>query len=435
MDTPNEHKIKKGLFYGLLLFLVLPLFIVFSGIRLPTKELKGSFYSASDISISAKAWFDGNYQNQKDDYLKQNYGLTNFYVRLSNELDFLFFKKAKARFVVVGKENYLFEQAYVDAYYGHDFIGLTKIRNVSIKLKNIQTELAKEQKLLITVLAPGKASFFPEYIPERLKTDSSESNYLGFVNELKKEGLPFIDFNKFFSDKKKTSKYPLYPQFGIHWSNYASMLAFDSLVSYIENKTNTALPKRQLLSFKVSDSLEAPDNDILEGMNLLWPLKSFKMAYPTFDVIKESSRPKKLNVLVVSDSFWWHIYDSGLPGKVFEENRFWYYNEEMYPESFKETMLVSQCNYYENIRKADVIIILHSESTLFKFGNGFVDMCYEVICKPNKQKEELQKAKWSIRASPDWFKAIKLKANTYKVSVDSMLTLDALYMIEQSKNK
>lgn len=431
MEETKKHKIKKGVFYGLLLLLLLPLCLVVSNCFIPVEPLKGASFSAKETAFSFSGWIDGTYQQEKDNYLKQNYGLSSLYVRLYNELDFLLFKKANAKFVVIGKENYLYEQAYLDAYYGRDFMGMNKIKNISIKLKAIQNELTKQKKVIVTVLAPGKASYFPEFIPERFKRDSCGSNYLGFKSAFKKEDINAIDFNNYFSDQKSSSKYPLYPQYGIHWSNYGSLQAFDSILRYIENKTAQRLPMLKLKGIKISDSLEEPDNDIVEGMNLLWPLKTYKMAYPTYEVIYDSTRTRKLKLLVISDSFWWHIYDTGLPSKIFEENRFWYYNEAMYPEFFKEEVYVKQSDYYAMIRKADVILIMHSESTLYKFGNGFVDMCYEAICKPDLYKETLQKTKWSIRATPNWFMTVQQKAKQNKISVDSMLTLDALYIMNE----
>ena len=66
--------------------------------------------------------------------------------------------------VVIGKENYLYEKGYIDAFFGVDFIGHDSIAISAYKLKMIQDTLAKLNKTLLIILAPGKGDFFPEYI-------------------------------------------------------------------------------------------------------------------------------------------------------------------------------------------------------------------------------------------------------------------------------
>jgi len=125
------------------------------------------------------------------------------------------------------------------------------------------------------------------------------------------------------------------------------------------------------------------------------------------------------------------LYGTGLPDKIFDESRFWYYNEEMYPESFNGSYQVRESFYQERIRSADLILILHSEATLYKFGNGFVDMCYESICRPNPEKEKIQEMKGKIRATGNWYQDVVKKAADRDISTDSMLEVDARYMLKK----
>jgi hypothetical protein len=403
--------------------------ILFNGSLEP---LNGAFYHEEDTDLDVKGWFDRTYQEKKDKCLQNNFGLHNLYVRAYNQLDFCFLKKAHARFVVVGELNYLYETAYIDAYLGKDFIGEKRIEDYVKKLKQVQDTLQKQNKLLLVVFAPGKASFFPEYIPGYYRLKARTSNYDLFSKQARSLGLNHIDFRDYFISQKQQSKYPLYPQFGIHWSNYGSLMAFDSILNYTRSKTNIAIPEMVLGGIDWSDTLQHPDDDIIKGMNLLIEPRTFKMAYPKYYVAYDSTKHKKLKLLTVSDSFWWYIYGTGLPGHIFSENRFWYYNEEMYPESASSPMYVAQADYFSAIRESDVIMILYSESNLYKFGGGFVDMCYETFCKPNPQKEKLQKMKSTIRSTPEWFDEVAKKAQEHNIPVDSMLTLDAIYMLEKN---
>lgn len=419
---------------GLFIFLFIPLLQTLTHFKKWEKPLEGAFYPESDTDISWDGWFSGEYQLQKDKFIKENFGLHNYYIRLICQVNFSVFKKASVSYMVVGKENYLYETGYIDAYYGRDFIGQEKVNDCINKLKKIQDTLERQNKLIFTVFAPGKACFYPEYIPENYKSKKTITNYEGLRNTALSKNVNHIDFYKFFQDQKSKSKYPLYPQLGIHWSNYGAIMAFDSMVRYTEKKLSINLADIEFKDIELSDSLRNTDDDAIKSLNLYKNPKTFKMAYPNWRVKYDSARHKKLKLLVISDSFWWYIYSTGLPDNIFSPAKFWYYNKEMYPESFSSPLQVSEVDYAAKIRQADVIVIMHAEATLHKFGGGFVDMCYDTYYKPDKRKEQLQEMKEKIKGTPAWFKEISEKAQKRGLSQDSMLTLDAIYRLDQ-KNR
>lgn len=420
---------------GVFVFLFIPLIQNVTHIKKYIHPLEGAFNKESDVSFAWQDWFDGTYAAQKDKYIKENFGFHNYYVRTICQLNFWMFKKANAAYVVVGKDNYLYETGYIDAYYGRDFIGKQRIKNYIKKLKQVQDTLVKKDKLIVVVFAPGKGGFYPEFIPDNYRSVRKQTNYDCFIETIKEQQVNHIDFNDYFKNQEGKSQYPLYSKLGVHWSNYASLIAYDSIISYTESKLHYNLPELVLKQIKISDSLQAPDNDAVKSLNLFFEPKSFKMAYPEYEIQLDSVRHKKLKLLVIADSFWWYIYSTHFPDNMFSSSRFWYYNEEMYPESYNSPMYVSQIDYASKIREADVILILHSESTLSKFGGGFVDMCYETYCHPGLLKEKIQRMKESIRATPEWFSQIVTKAAERNITTDSMLTIDALYTLEQLKGK
>ena len=117
------------------------------------------------------------------------------------------------------------------------------------------------------------------------------------------------------------------------------------------------------------------DFDMGDALNLLNPPKTFWMGYPKYKVNSDTVHRKKLNFLEIGDSFWFQIYNTKLPAKMFN-HRFWFYNEQMFPESHTKQTLVSQTDVEKYIREADVIVVLHSEGTLDRFGSGFIHKAY-----------------------------------------------------------
>jgi hypothetical protein len=112
------------------------------------------------------------------------------------------------------------------------------------------------------------------------------------------------------------------------------------------------------------------DNDIGEGMNLLFALNGTNMAYPK--VIINSEGKEKPNVLVISDSFYWGIYNFGI-SNCFGNSHFWYYNKQVYPESAIQELLTDNLIIGDEILKNDVIIIMATEATLKNIGWGFIE--------------------------------------------------------------
>jgi hypothetical protein len=422
----NSDRLLLSLLFAALCF---PALQYLTGLFAPGKKLQGAFESSPDAEITMSGWFDGSYQKQKDAFLTGEFNFRTCFSRLRFQEEFSIFSKAHARYVVVGYENYLYETGYFDAYFGRDFVGRAKTHDILKKFRCAQDSMTVHHKLLLTILAPGKASFYPEYIPGHYRAEPRASNYSCIAEMADSLGINVIDFNADFVKRKNTSKYPLYPRYGIHWSNYGSIMAFDSVVHYTEMKLNTNLPDIRITGITVSDSLRHTDNDVLKTLNLIWEPAGDKMAYPEWKVDFDSTRHRKLNLLVVADSFWWYIYSTTLPSNIFSPLSFWYYNHEMYPETFEHPRYVRRMNYYQRIREADVIIIMHSESTLSRFGNGFVDMVYDTWCRPDKVREEMQQIKQNISMTPDWARAVEEKAQKFNVSIDSMMTIDAIYML------
>lgn len=435
-----EKQLVNKNFARVTLFLVMcvlftPVVLELVNFKTPVNPIGGAYTPVKDPEFSWEAWFNGNFQSEKNDYTQQNYQLHDFLTRLYNQFDFDVFNKVHARDVVVGKEGYLFERSYITAYLGENFVG-EEVVNRNIKLlKQVQDSMAARKKLLLVVFAPGKASFYPEYIPHKLPDRTVKTNYKEYAAVAKQQNLNHIDFNNYFISQKSKSKYPLYPKYGIHWSEYGCALAYDSIVRYAEAYFKTDLPDVVIESVTVSDSLRLSDRDILNGVNLFKEPKSFPMGYPSVVIKNDSTKNKSLNILVISDSFWWQPYNYTWPGATFNNSEFWYYNNAVFPESFNLHMSVESCDYYKRILKADIIILLHSESTIHHFGNGFVGLSHEVYCNPNAKKRELQEMKEAIHFNKEWYDAVVKNAWSRRITVDSMMTLDAQYVIDQRRQK
>ena len=376
-----SNKIKGLLFCLIIALLFLP--IIQKRFELFQLEpLKGAITIPEKNYINIKEWFSGDYQLKKEKYLNESFGFRNLFIRINNQIAFSLFNVAKANGVIIGKKNYLYEESYIKAYNGTDFVGVDSITNRMMKLKIIQDSLSKLNKTIIVVFAAGKGSYYPEYFPDKYVLPKKQTNYELYVKLAKEYHINYIDFNKYFVDCKTFSKYPLYPQYGIHWSQYGMCLVADSIIKYIEKARNIDMPNLFWNKVEMSTPRET-DYDIADGMNLMFKLKSFKMAYPLVQFQSDSNFTKP-SVLVVSDSFYWGMFNFGIT-KAFSNNHFWYYNKQVYPDSFKKGIETSQLNLNDEIDNHDVIILMYTEATIGALGSGFIENVFTVLQEKNKQ--------------------------------------------------
>ena len=156
------------------------------------KPLEGYFEQPVEPKFSLKSWIDGSYQINKEKYIDQNFGLRNLLIRLNNQIDFWFLKKLHAEKVVLGKNGMLYESHYITSYLGEDYLGKSKVDELTKKLKKIQDYFEQHNKTFIIMLAPGKASFFPNQFPEAFNKAKKRNNYEEFSAQLKTKNIKII---------------------------------------------------------------------------------------------------------------------------------------------------------------------------------------------------------------------------------------------------
>lgn len=374
----KSKKLHRIFFFLILTILILPSIQGFSHI-FKVKKLKGYFIETKKDSLKIDSWFNGSYQDNITKYSNEKFGFRPFFVRLHNQLNYSLYDEVNAAGVIVGKENYLYEENYIRAYNGTDFLGKDSIDRKLEKLAVINDSLKKNDVDLIVAFAAGKGTFYPEYFPEKDQNKKAEiTNQSYFRSKLNQYNISYIDYNTWFKQAKDTSKYLLYPKYGIHWSYYGMVKAADSLIRYIEDLREIDLPNIEITDIKLSKKLKFTDYDIGEALNLLFQPSTEAMAYPKFRWAADSTSVKP-KVVVISDSFYWGLYNMGLATNSFDTGGFWYYFEHAYPENKP----VKEFNLREKILEQDVIVLLGTEATFNRFPYGFIEQTYSMFTKQN----------------------------------------------------
>jgi hypothetical protein len=429
-------KIKKFLLAGILLVMLLPLIQQHVKFH-ESKKLKGAHVPAPEAYFSMNSWMSGDFQQAYENWFNENFGFRPELVRVHNEIAYDLYHEAKANSVIIGKENYLYEESYLKAYTGKDFIGRKQIAETTNKLRMLQDSLEKKGTTLIVCLAAGKASFYPEYIPDAYGPASDSTNYKVFAQCLNELHVNHIDYNNWFMNMKGHTDFPLYPKTGIHWSRYGSLLATDSLIHYVEAKRNVDMPEIVWEKTVFTDTLDSPDGDIGDAMNLVWPIQHFPMGHPVYH-FGDTTGKAHVRMMTISDSFFWNMFDIGLAPSTFSDIRFYYYNNEVYCTDGTPFHYADLETEMKDADQADVVVLMATESNLFGFGWGFINDAFNhfVLHKMVQTQDGLtKKYQAMIRMDENWMKTIQAKAQKNNISVDSMIYLDAKYMADEEWKK
>lgn len=359
--------LKKISFYLLIAIMLLPA-IQYKFEIFKFRPLKGYFAPSAPPDFkwfTFKGWMSESFQKDFNKALESNMGFRNILIRLNNQVNYSLFRYTDNKKVVIGLNDCLFEEGYINEYLGKDFAGkdiLDKRLNV---LKSAQDFLKKKKNIdLIVVFEPGKATFHSEYIPPRFHPEiKTISNYDYLTRGCRDKGIKHIDLNAWFLSMKEISPYPLYPEYAVHWSTYGMCIAMDSITRYIEKTRAIRMPRLDYSSVEYSSHWVDADFDIESTLNLIFRLRHPPMAYPEIRFIHDSSvyKPK---VLTIGDSYCWSIYDFKIPQNIFATYDYWYYNKVVYPDIWTEHHPVGKLDFKKEIEKQEIILIMITEMNL-----------------------------------------------------------------------
>jgi hypothetical protein len=389
--------------------------------------LEGAFEVIERPDFSAGRFIKGNYQQEIERFIEEKAGFRPLLVRIRNQVDFLLYRKAHAEGVIIARKGVVIEEDYILEYLGRLFIGKNTIDKKLDRIKFLQDTLSQKGIRLAIVFAPGKASFHADLIPNRYRPDDkSLSNYDYFIQQCRTLGINHLDLNQYFRDMKSTAPYPLYPKFGTHWSTYGMSLAADTLVKYVGSLSGKPLNQIKYGPVDLTSNLRDTDFDGGKSMNLLWKPRTDKMAYPRLSFENDAQKHRPM-VLVVADSYYWNIYNAGIPKNIFANEAFWYYHRQVYPDFYVDQKTVDQLDIRAEIEKQEVILVMITERFLHTAFWHFTDDLYRIY-KPGFQEDHLYNYGNSIRRDRQWFGDVIEKAKKRGLSIEEMIQVDAEYM-------
>jgi hypothetical protein len=441
----TTSKIKKRIFSLFLVLLFIPL-IQFTFPFGKEKPLDGLDPAPPLPVFSTATWMNEEYQKIYAPTFEQNVGFHTFFVRLQNQINYSVFGYSDVENVVVGKKGYIYLKSYTNAITGQDFVGSEYINIQTQKMKVLQAELKKISIDFFVVLAPGKGSFYSEFVPNNIleKIRSDSTNYFCYKKMFAEQEVNCLDLNAYFLAIKSTEKFPLYSTTGVHWTQYGAFVAGREIVNYVQKLRDIYLPNITVQSIEMLNlsGKYSSDYDAACLMNIFTTLPHPSYAIPKLKYTTNTSTTKP-HFLCIADSYFAGIVNTGIPGNVFTDYRYWLYYDRVY-ESVLKTENVADLNLKTEIEKQDVVCLLATDASLGLFPFGFVDKAYEIYAKKDaayyalKNKEFhcfVIKAMQNINNNKAWKAQLNINAKNRNVTPIDEYIKASVWLYEQEQLK
>lgn len=407
------------------------------------KELSGAVEPTKKPVLTFDACKRGTYQHQAESYLKDNFGFREPLIRLYNQCTWDCFSQSPVigEQILMGKDRWIYEPWVVDdfyqtrylAYYGDTTTMARRMRNDAKRLFQLQQILKPYGTYLFVGQLPGKDLVYPEYLPDNPKPELENVPKISpryfFENEFEHWGIDHVNFEQWFMQLKRDTDLPLFPQTGTHWTNYASLIAADSLIRYMEHLGHVNMANL-VIGNPHYEKAQAPDDDLESLMNLMRPLP--KPQYPYAEVSTDGdTTADKPKLIVIGDSFWWNIALQIPLSDIFSASPYWYYFSTIYYDEAHNN--VGDIDLVDEVLSADFIMLSYSSALQYYLGNGFLNKTILSLCyDPEEIEAGKAKAKAVIESNESWMDKVRNKASQTGLDLDAVLYDEVSYLVDNN---
>lgn len=362
---------------GFGLFLALPLFQMATGVP-ADYALAGVETAAAPPAGSLAAWWNGTLQADFDAWIGRRIGLRGMLVRTAHQINYGLFgelPRGGGTPVVRGRDGYLYEQAYVDAYRKKGKRSADELRAKSAGVRRLQDRLAADGIAFLLVIAPSKAEIYPEFLPPEADVagrSQRRSNYDSLIGYLRRDGVNLVDAHALFREWKSEPGTPaLFTKGGTHWNQYGAARVVEAIAARLRELTGKDLPALRVVGAVTNRTIVDADNDLGELVNL-W--RGEALAGPQVHPVIEKQAGSDLpDVLFVGDSFVFTLTNLMDRERLYRRrDTFYYFKRRLaHPAAVDAPLDKSQLDLLQEVRGRDAVVIEVGEYWLPKIGFGF----------------------------------------------------------------
>lgn len=366
-------RLKIGFFLALLL---LPL-LQTRWRLLPQAPLAGVEEPAPRRPLRLGTWWSGEFQRSFEQWFAQRLGVRPHLVRTENQLNLTLFGLVRTggTLISVGRENWLFEKAYIDRYNKGERLSPDVCARTLKDLRRLQKLLAQRGIALVTVIAPSKAEIYPDYLTPELVLPGRErrrSIYDQLAPRLAASGLDLVDAHRFFLEERARAATPLFPRGGTHWNHYGTALVAGRILDALDARRPGQFITIGVSGARVDDTVWATDGDLASLLNI-WYQRPFlgPQTHPVIARRKADRRPARL--LFVGDSFSLTLIDlmtqEGLMGPG--DDLYYFKRRLHYPGESSSAFDLKDFDAVRELEGLDAVVLVTNEYWLPEIGHGF----------------------------------------------------------------
>ena len=344
--------------------------------------LSGVTAEAELIDVNLQSVMDGSFQSSLNTWIENHFPGRGMLIKLRSQLRYTFLNESANSNVVVGKDKYLFETAYIEHELSIRTVEENQMNDTISKLEQLQDLLNEEGKELYLFITPSKAYFCKDKIPYYYFSlaGDTRNDYQVFTEKLSDSDLLYFDGHAYIEQYDGPDLMaPVFYSTGIHWSfpwGYSAAKAFSEFITE-NSKWNLSTLE---LTVTETDEPNWPDADLYQSLNLL--VKPLGIQYYTakLSIIEEKDRP---NVFMRGGSFMGQSLSGLISAGVFEKN-IHFENNFYFTNQYSETSTLPSYTAYdemeilrEYISESNILILEVNEDNIGGLAFELVDYLLE----------------------------------------------------------
>ena len=341
--------------------------------------LSGVTLTTDQPELSWSGIWTGEYQSQSNTHYEETFEGRNLLIKLRSQLLYSVFNESPNENVVIGKDQYLYDPAYIlQELSAEDHVATDEyFADLKSRLLAFQQLLSEKGKELYIFVTPNKAYYEKEEIPwnyRMLETDEV-NNITRLRAMLETTDLHYLIARDYIDAERETMDVPVFYSTGIHWSRPWGARSAMALYDVMRQNSRFELSDIALETYPYSGEIEWPDADLYQSLNLFEePDESYYSA--RIHVTREGEKP---NVFCRGGSFlgqsWSMLVQSGcFSNDLHYENNYFFTNQYT-----TQTTLSVMAAYEESdewipfLRDADIVVLEINEASIEDATFGFVD--------------------------------------------------------------
>ena len=409
------------------------------------KPLQGFTPVVQKPEFSVDSFASCVYQNNMEQYISDNFGFREFFIRVYNQFDYSCFRNITNDNIIEGEDRELFLNMYLD-----DITGRTLwdyYPSIEDAKADARKNVEETRRLIDTlkqfdidflfVFAPSKTAVYPEKMPRRYREQISDFSLEEYYIELfKEQDLPHIDFLNYFKAIKDTVTYPLYTRTGTHWAESTIPFVADSILRKIEAITGEDLAEIRYVDPNITRRYSEIDAELEANMNLLFPYPKPALPQPIVE-LSDTVTKDRPNLLVIGDSYANQLVFSSF-GKAFNNWDWWAYNRDIHSSRprFNWRRLKEEFDAVTVLQEADIVMAVFTAPMLYDYMFEFPRTAQELLEKGYFNEDEaMDIVIQMIKDEPKWYEGVVKQAEERQISIEECLTMNARYYLDCQRLK